>query len=115
MSLKRHYQEEFKFVPIYEYQCAECNKVFEAFQKINDGPLAECKFCKGKVEQIISQTSFQLKGGGWYVTDYAKKSANSKTEAPKNDSAEKSSESKSDPEPKSSDKSPEKSSVTMNK
>ena len=95
-------------MPIYEYQCAECNKVFEAFQKINDDPLTECKFCKGKVEQIISQTSFQLKGGGWYVTDYAKKSASSKTEAPKSespksDSSEKSSESKS--ESKSSEKS----------
>jgi putative FmdB family regulatory protein len=95
-------------VPIYEYQCAECNKVFEAFQKINDDPLTECKFCKGKVEQIISQTSFQLKGGGWYVTDYAKKSASSKTEAPKSespksDSSEKSSENKS--ESKSSEKS----------
>ena len=95
-------------MPIYEYQCAECNKVFEVFQKINDNPIAECKYCKGKVEQIISHTSFQLKGGGWYVTDYAKKSASSKTEAPKSespksDSAEKPSESKS--ESKSSEKS----------
>jgi putative FmdB family regulatory protein len=92
-------------VPIYEYQCAECNKVFEAFQKINDDPLTECKFCKGKVEQIISQTSFQFKGGGWYVTDYAKKSTGSKTDAPKSDGAEKSSESKSDSAPKSSENS----------
>ena len=95
-------------MPIYEYQCAECNKIFEAFQKINDDPLTECKFCKGKVEQMISKTSFQLKGGGWYVTDYAKKSTDSKTDAPKtdtpkSDSAEKPSESKSDSAPKSSE------------
>ena len=97
-------------MPIYEYQCAECNKNFEAFQKINDEPLTECRFCNGKVEQLISQTSFQLKGGGWYVTDYAKKSTNSKAgdpapTAPKTDSAEKSSENKSDSATKSSENS----------
>ena len=97
-------------MPIYEYQCAECNKIFEAFQKINDDPLTECKFCKGGVEQIISKTSFQLKGSGWYVTDYAKSSAGSKTDAPKSDGAEKSSESKSDSASKNPEKSSEKSS-----
>jgi putative FmdB family regulatory protein len=64
-------------VPIYEYQCSKCGEIFEAFQKMNDNPLKECKFCKGKVERLISQTSFQLKGTGWYVTDYAKKSGSS--------------------------------------
>ena len=88
-------------MPIYEYQCAECNKVFEAFQKINDDPLTECKFCRGKVEQLVSQTSFQLKGSGWYVTDYARQSTGSKTAAPKSD--EKSSESKSESASKSSE------------
>lgn len=93
-------------MPIYEYQCAECEKVFEAFQKINDDPLTECRFCKGKVERLVSKTSFQLKGDGWYVTDYAKRSESSKTDtndAPKSDGAEKSSESKSDSAPKSSE------------
>lgn len=98
-------------MPIYEYKCAECDKIFEAFQKINDDPLTECKFCNGKVEQIISQTSFQLKGGGWYVTDYAKQSASSKNETPKSDGAEKTSESKSGSESKSAEKSTEKSSA----
>jgi putative FmdB family regulatory protein len=92
-------------VPIYEYKCAECNKIFEAFQKISDDPLTECRFCNGKVERLISHTSFQLKGDGWYVTDYAKKSADSKTDAPKSDGAEKSSESKSESTPKNSEKS----------
>ena len=97
-------------MPIYEYQCAECDKVFEAFQKINDDPLTECRFCKGKVEQIVSKTSFQLKGGGWYVTDYAKRSESSTTDAPKSDGGEKPSESKSDSTPKSTEKSTETSS-----
>lgn len=61
-------------MPIYEYQCLKCREIFEAFQKINDKPLTRCKFCQGKVERLISQTSFQLKGSGWYLTDYARKS-----------------------------------------
>jgi putative FmdB family regulatory protein len=61
-------------VPIYEYQCKKCGEIFEAFQKFNDDPLKQCKFCRGHVEKLISQSSFQLKGGGWYLTDYAKKS-----------------------------------------
>jgi len=96
-------------VPIYEYQCAECNKVFEAFQKISDDPLVECKFCKGSVERIVSKTSFQFKGDGWYVTDYAKKPAGSTSNAPKSDGDVKPSESKTDAAPKSSEKSSEKS------
>ena len=78
-------------MPIYEYQCTKCGETFEAFQKITDNPLTECRFCQGKVEKMISQSSFQLKGSGWYLTDYAKKSSVSSsndkpkasTEAPK--------------------------------
>lgn len=61
-------------MPIYEYQCKKCREIFEAFQKLNDDPLKQCKFCKGKVDKLISHSSFQLKGSGWYLTDYAKKS-----------------------------------------
>jgi len=59
-------------VPIYEYQCTECGEDFEAFQKINDKPLTQCKFCNSRVEKLISHSSFQLKGNGWYLTDYAR-------------------------------------------
>jgi putative FmdB family regulatory protein len=61
-------------VPIYEYQCTKCGEVFEAFQKINDEPVSSCRFCDGSVERLISHTSFQLKGSGWYLTDYSRKS-----------------------------------------
>jgi putative FmdB family regulatory protein len=61
-------------VPIYEYQCTNCGEVFEAFQKINDEPVAICRFCHGPVEKLFSHTSFQLKGSGWYLTDYSRKS-----------------------------------------
>ena len=57
-------------MPIYEYQCKDCGKVFEKFQKITEQPLKECRNCKGTVERLISNCSFHLKGTGWYVTDY---------------------------------------------
>lgn len=59
-------------MPTYEYECQKCG-VFEATQKITDKPLGHCPTCKGKVKRLISHTSFQLKGSGWYVTDYARK------------------------------------------
>jgi putative FmdB family regulatory protein len=59
-------------MPIYEYQCQKCG-TFEATQRITDKPLGKCPTCKGKVKKLISNTSFQLKGTGWYVTDYARK------------------------------------------
>ncbi len=61
-------------MPIYEYQCTKCGEVFEVFQKMNDDPVRRCKFCGGGVEKLFSHTSFQLKGSGWYLTDYARKS-----------------------------------------
>ena len=60
-------------MPIYEYKCSKCGKVFEIIQKVSDEPLRRCKSCNGKVERLISNTSFQLKGSGWYLTDYARK------------------------------------------
>jgi putative FmdB family regulatory protein len=60
-------------MPIYEYQCSKCGTL-EVFQRITDEPLSRCPTCRGKVTKLVSQTSFQLKGTGWYVTDYARKS-----------------------------------------
>src|SRR5689334_4910058 len=58
-------------MPIYEYTCQKCGHHLEVMQKMSDKPLTKCPECKGKLEKIFSQTSFQLKGSGWYVTDYA--------------------------------------------
>lgn len=57
-------------MPIYEYECSACGNVFETFQKITEDPLETCNLCNGRVQRLISQCSFQLKGSGWYVTDY---------------------------------------------
>ena len=59
-------------MPIYEYRCEKCDSHFEVIQKFSDKPLKFCANCKGRLTKLISQTSFQLKGSGWYVTDYAK-------------------------------------------
>ena len=60
-------------MPIYEYKCTKCNEVFEVIQKISEKPLDKCPKCGSPVEKIISNSSFVLKGSGWYVTDYANK------------------------------------------
>ena len=60
-------------MPIYEYRCTSCGDLSEVLQKVHDKPLTKCKKCGGKLEKLISRTSFQLKGSGWYVTDYGRK------------------------------------------
>jgi putative FmdB family regulatory protein len=60
-------------MPIYEYVCEKCGSRTEAIQKVSDPPLKKCKKCRGKLEKIFSRTSFQLKGSGWYVSDYSNK------------------------------------------
>tara|TARA_B100000315_G_scaffold36538_1_gene31221 strand:+ start:9756 stop:10091 length:336 start_codon:yes stop_codon:yes gene_type:complete len=59
-------------MPIYEYECQKCDSTLEAFQKINDPPLKKCDNdgCNGKLRRLMSNSSFVLKGSGWYVTDY---------------------------------------------
>ena len=61
-------------MPIYEYECTKCGQVSEAFQRFSDKPLSKCSHCSGKLQRLISHSSFHLKGSGWYVTDYAGKS-----------------------------------------
>lgn len=60
-------------MPIYEYLCEKCGSHIEVIQKISDPPLKRCGKCRGKLEKTVSRTSFQLKGSGWYVTDYSHK------------------------------------------
>jgi putative FmdB family regulatory protein len=63
-------------MPIYEFLCARCGKVVEAFQKVGDPPPRRCDACGGrKLSKLVSRSAFQLKGGGWYADLYAKKGA----------------------------------------
>jgi putative FmdB family regulatory protein len=58
-------------MPIYEYQCSECGQKKEALQKLSDAPLKDCPACgKPTLTKLISAAGFQLKGSGWYVTDF---------------------------------------------
>ena len=91
-------------MPIYEYECESCGRIEEALQKMSDKPLKTCGHCQGKLHRLISQSSFHLKGTGWYVTDYAGKNG-------KPESKTKETESKSKETAKSTDKS-DKSSAT---
>ena len=60
-------------MPLYEYECEKCGEIEEALQKFSDKPLTTCRHCSGRLHKLISQSSFHLKGSGWYVTDYANK------------------------------------------
>jgi putative FmdB family regulatory protein len=62
-------------MPIYEYRCEKCGKVFEMLQRFSDAPVKIHEDCGGEVEKLISHSAFQLKGSGWYQTDYAKSSS----------------------------------------
>jgi len=68
-------------MPIYEYECDKCGHHVEALQKITDPPMVECAQCHSEMKKLISQSTFHLKGTGWYVTDYASKNKNSQVEA----------------------------------
>ena len=59
-------------MPLYEYRCHGCGKVFELRQKFSDEPVTVHEECGGEVERLISVPAFQFKGTGWYVTDYAR-------------------------------------------
>jgi putative FmdB family regulatory protein len=84
-------------MPIYEYRCQDCDYEFERMQKFSDPPLEDCPSCNGEVQKLISRSTFHLKGDGWYVTDYARKSGanssngtNGSNESSQSDSSSKS-------------------------
>ncbi len=87
-------------MPIYEYGCGGCGKVLEVIQKFSDAPLETCPECNGRLTKLISKTSFQLKGTGWYVTDYARK-PEPKTESSDSKTKSKNGQKKLDASPKS--------------
>jgi putative FmdB family regulatory protein len=58
-------------MPIYEYACQKCGKTFEYMQSMSDKPKRKCEACGGKLEKLISATSFRLEGSGWYKDLYA--------------------------------------------
>lgn len=84
-------------MPIYEYECTKCGHRLEALQKTSEAPLKKCPEChKPTLEKLVSATSFQLKGTGWYETDFkGKKKLEEKTKSTGTGSGEKKTETKS--------------------
>lgn len=73
-------------MPIYEYSCANCHHQFDVLQKISDDPIKICPQCQyNSVTKLVSAAGFQLKGTGWYVTDFKNpaKANNEKTDPAK--------------------------------
>src|SRR6185369_10596922 len=77
-------------MPIYEYVCDKCGHHLEVMQKMSDKPLSRCPVYRGKLEKVFSQTSFQLKGSGWYVSDYGGRAKADAEKAEKSEKSEKS-------------------------
>ena len=74
-------------MPIYEYRCSACGQDQEVLQKVTEPPLTECPSCgKAGLQKLLTAAGFQLKGGGWYATDFkggAKKPEEKKPEEKK--------------------------------
>ena len=61
-------------MPIYEYQCQQCKHKLEVMQRLSDQPLKTCPACaQDALKKLISAVGFQLKGTGWYETDFKNK------------------------------------------
>jgi len=82
-------------MPIYEYRCSSCGHELEALQKFSDAPLTACPACsRDSLVKLISAAGFQLKGTGWYATDF--KSSSTAKPAAKAEGESKPAEAKSD-------------------
>jgi putative FmdB family regulatory protein len=90
-------------MPLYEYQCDNCNEKFEVMQKFADEPLTTHEKCGGgPVHRLVSAPSFNFKGSGWYVNDYAKAKStpkDSSSSSSSSDSPAKSSETTKESKP----------------
>ena len=90
-------------MPVYEYQCEKCQYEFEREQRITADPIKTCPQCKARrVKKLISQTSFVLKGSGWYSDLYSSPKKDSKSDSADTKSEAKSESKKSDGDSKSS-------------
>jgi putative FmdB family regulatory protein len=93
-------------MPIYEYRCTDCDHKLEALQRFSDAPLRTCPVCgKETLTKLVSAAGFQLKGSGWYQTDFrgsgSGKKPDTKTDAPAGEGAAAKTE-KSDAKPSES-------------
>jgi putative FmdB family regulatory protein len=70
-------------MPIYEYRCAACGHQQEFLQKVSDAPMTVCTKCgKPAFEKMVTAAGFQLKGSGWYATDFKNSGSKPATTVP---------------------------------
>lgn len=85
-------------MPIYEYRCSDCGYQHEYLQRMSDAPLTDCPECgKRTLNKLVSAAGFQLKGGGWYATDFKNNGTKPKKEQDKSADSAKTTESKAEP------------------
>ena len=85
-------------MPIYEYRCAACGHQEDHLQKVSEAPLTRCPACgKRKYEKQLSAAGFQLKGSGWYATDF--KGGGRKTDAKTDEASRSGTEAKPETKP----------------
>ena len=89
-------------MPLYEYRCKSCGHQFEKIQSFSAPEEKVCPVCGGEVERLLSAPAVQFKGSGWYVTDYAAKSANKPAASASGDGNTSKTESKPAPSSESS-------------
>ena len=68
-------------MPIYEYACRDCGEVLEVILRQGERQPRKCRKCSGKLDKLISRTSFQLKGGGWFDHGYSKGGSSSSSDS----------------------------------
>lgn len=84
-------------MPIYEYRCSDCGYQREYLQRMSDAPLTDCPECgKRTLNKMVTAAGFQLKGGGWYATDFKNNGTKPKKEQDKPADSATSTESKPD-------------------
>ena len=84
-------------MPLYEYQCTNCNERMEILQRVSDPPYSHCPKCGGDMKKLLSAPAIQFKGSGFYKTDYSSKpAAETKSESKAETKSETKSEAKSD-------------------
>ena len=93
-------------MPLYEYKCVKCGHRFEKIESLSASTTKKCPKCGAKAERQLAAPAIQFKGSGWYVTDYAGKSAasspgesSSSNDTAASKSSEKSGDAKSEPKP----------------
>ena len=96
-------------MPIYEYECSKCHHQLEMIQKFSDPPALHCPECSSdSLVRLVSAAGFQLKGSGWYVTDFKDKKPS--TQHP--DSSQGSNSNTTESKPQTSEKKIENAGVT---